>query len=252
MTLHRPAIEVGRIAPLRHKEAMWLAHTEYQRLSVLLDNLGDEDWARPTCCPPWTVRDMATHVLGYLRACSSPREMLRQLRLARKRDGSFIDAMSALQVSEMADLSAAEIRAQVGSLILPAVRGRSQVPAWLRHLAKVPAELPVSGVREKWRLGFVVDTIGTRDVWTHRGDICRAVGREPELTPEHDGRLVADVVGEWARRHSRPFTLRLEGPAGGAYSNGSADSEHSYDAVEFCRLLSGRGGYPPLNTEVPF
>lgn len=61
------------------------------------------------------------------------------------------------------------------------------------------------------------------------------------LTPEHDGRLVADVVGEWARRHGRPFTLRLTGPAGGHFAaGGGGDETVELDAVEFCRILSGR------------
>jgi len=36
------------------------------------------------------------------------------------------------------------------------------------------------------------------------------------LTPDHDARIVADVVAEWAGRHGRPFTLHLTGPAGGS------------------------------------
>src|SRR5260221_14761809 len=48
-----------------------------------------------------------------------------------------------------------------------------------------------------------------------RLDVSRATGRPMELTAGHDGRLVADVVGDWARRHAQPFTLTLTGPAGG-------------------------------------
>lgn len=252
MTLHRSVADVSTISPVRHDEAMWLAHTEYQRLSTLLSSLDASDWTRPTCCPPWTVRDMATHLLGYMRACSSPREMLRQVRLAGKREGGIVDAVSALQVHEMADLSPIEIVTEMRALIVPATRGRDGVPAIIRRVAKMTAELPVSGRKESWRLGFVVDIIGTRDVWMHRCDIGRAVGRELELTPEHDGRLIADVVREWTRRLGHPVGLTLYGPAGGSFSSGSTDVEHAYDAVEFCRLLSGRGGVPPLGTEVPF
>ena len=41
----------------------------------------------------------------------------------------------------------------------------------------------------------------------------RAAGVPPELTPEHDGRIVADVVAEWSRRHGQPYVLTLTGPA---------------------------------------
>ena len=251
MTVH-PTVDARAIAPIGHAEAMRLARTEYARLSTMLSSLDDEQWAAPTICTPWTVRDMATHLLGYMRAVSSAREMARQSRLAHRNGGSFIDAMSALQVSELADLRPAEITGELRALIDPAVRGRTRVPGWLRRVARVPAELPVCGARERWPLGFVVDIIGTRDGWMHRMDICVAVGQEPELTPEHDGRLVADVVADWAVRSGLPFELRLDGPAGGAYSSGRAGQALGYDAVEFCRLLSGRGGTPPLGVEVPF
>ena len=33
-----------------------------------------------------------------------------------------------------------------------------------------------------------------------------------QLTPEHDGRLVADIVAEWASIHGEPFELVLDGP----------------------------------------
>jgi hypothetical protein len=43
----------------------------------------------------------------------------------------------------------------------------------------------------------------TRDVWCHRIDICHATGRPMDLKPDHDGRLVADIVAEWAGRAPR-------------------------------------------------
>jgi hypothetical protein len=73
-------------------------------------------------------------------------------------------------------------------------------------------------------------------------------------TPEHDGVLVADVVGEWARTHGQPFRLVLTGPAGGEFHHGTGgEAIGPLDAVEFCRILSGRGaGSGLLTTEVPF
>lgn len=81
-------------------------------------------------------------------------------------------------------------------------------------------------------------------------------GRPPELTASHDGRIVADIVAEWARRHGRPFTLDLTGPAGGTYTSrpGPPGAERiSLDAVEFCRALAGRAPATGLlTTIVPF
>jgi hypothetical protein len=73
------------------------------------------------------------------------------------------------------------------------------------------------------------------------------------LTYEHDGRIVADVVADWARRHGRPFTPRLDGPAGGAFTGGQDGPDIRLDAVEFCRILSGRSSADGLlATFVPF
>ena len=87
----------------------------------------------------------------------------------------------------------------------------------------------------------------------HRADIARATGAEMFLTPEHDGRIIADVVAEWARRHGKPFTLALTGPAGGEYIGGQDGDRITLDAVEFCRTLAGRAnGAGLLAQQVPF
>lgn len=102
-------------------------------------------------------------------------------------------------------------------------------------------------------MGYLLDVILTRDPWMHRVDIARATGREMELSPEHDGRIVADVVAEWPCRHGAPFTLTLTGPAGGTYVSGDDGEQVTIDAVEFCRTLSGRAtGTGLLTHAVPF
>ena len=111
---------------------------------------------------------------------------------------------------------------------------------------------------ERWTLGYMTDVILTRDTWMHRSDIAVATGREMTLTADHDGVLVADVAAEWAGRHGQPCTLTLTGPAGGSWTfRGSAPAADppvlELDAVEFCRILSGRGsGLGLLATRVPF
>jgi hypothetical protein len=124
------------------------------------------------------------------------------------------------------------------------------MPAPLRRM-RMKVDPPFAS--ERWRLGYLMDVIYNRDAWMHRVDISRAIGRDPVLTAEHDGRLVADIVSEWARRHGKSFTLTLTGPAGGAYIAGDGGEQMELDAVEFCRILSGRAqGTGLLTTEVPF
>ena len=45
-------IIVDRFAPLR------------ANLLTLLADLGEDDWARPTAAPRWSVKDVASHLLG--------------------------------------------------------------------------------------------------------------------------------------------------------------------------------------------
>ncbi len=72
-----------------------------------------------------------------------------------------------------------------------------------------------------------------------------------ELTPEHDGVLVADVVAEWGQRLGKPFALELTGPAGGSWPG--AEEPAVVDAVEFCRAVSGRGSVAATHgVAVPF
>jgi hypothetical protein len=116
-----------------------------------------------------------------------------------------------------------------------------------------PEEQVIGDVTERWTFGYLMDVILTRDPWMHRVDIARATGHSLELTAEADGVLVDDVVREWAGRHGQPYRLRLTGPAGGSWSAGEGGPELERDAVEFCRLLSGRGhGTGLLAQEVPF
>jgi uncharacterized protein (TIGR03083 family) len=251
MTTSAPERTRPRPPALDRTTAHRLAATEYDRFLALLRDLGSEDWARPTACPGWDVRLMAAHVLGMAEMASSTRETLRQNRLAGKAGGG-IDALTALQVREHADLDGAALLDRLAAAFPRALRGRQRVSRFAGRL-KLPEEQVVGPDREWWRVGFLLDVVLTRDVWMHRTDIARATDRELRLTPEHDGVLVADVVAEWAQRHGSPYRLRLTGPAGGEWASGQGGEEIEADAVEFCRLLSGRGhGEGLLAQQVPF
>lgn len=237
---------------------MRLAAREYALFVDQLQELSVDDWSRPTPCPAWDVHAMACHALGMAEMAASVPEMLRQMWAARRADGLFIDALTDLQVAKHAGRPPAEVVARFAAVSSRAAAGRRRMPAFVRKARLPDQPLDERGEQtETWTLGYLVDVILTRDPWMHRSDIAVATGRQMTLTAAHDGVLVADVAAEWAARHGRPVTLSLTGPAGGTWTfNHSSDGEvESYrlDAVEFCRILSGRGGSGGLlATRVPF
>jgi len=250
-------IDVTTIEPWTHREAMRLQAQELERTLASLRSLDETAWSTATDCPAWDVRAMCQHVLGACEAGASIRENVHQMRLAmahrRRRGGPLESALSHVQVRERADLSPTQIVERLTAIAPKTVRGRTRVPAFMRNHARLAVDGPV---HEKWTLGYLVDTIYLRDLWMHRVDVARAVGRPLDLSADHDGQIVADVVAEWARRHGQPFVLELSGPAGGTYAQGphSTTTEHlTLDAVEFCRTLAGRTPATGLlATIVPF
>jgi hypothetical protein len=89
-------------------------------------------------------------------------------------------------------------------------------------------------------VSYLFDMGFTRDLWMHRIDLTHAAGTPFDADAEHDGRIVADLVAEWATTHGDPFTLTLTGPAGGGYSSGDGGEHVELDALDFCRTLAGR------------
>ena len=241
----------SRVAGLGRDLARQLAATEYGRFESLLRSLAPDEWARPTECPAWDVRAMAGHVLGMTEIAATLRSTVAQ-NVAAARAGGGIDALTAVQVRKTAALSPGELVERFADVAPRAVRGRRRLVSVIGRFT-LPEDQVVGEQRERWTLGFLLDVVLTRDTWMHRADISRAVGRPMELTPEHDGVLVADVVAEWAQRHGRPYRLRLTGPAGGEWAAGDGGPELELDAVDFCRQLSGRGaGTGLLGEQVPF
>ena len=249
-------IDTTSIAPIDHLEAMDLQAVELDRAIALLSTLDPDQWATQTVCPDWDVRQMWLHVLGACEAGASMRENMRQMLAARKRckqlDVPLEAGLSGVQVAERETLSPTQLVKRLEQIAPKTIKGRSRTPRPMRAI-KMGVDAPVV---EKWALGYLIDIIYLRDAWVHRVDTARATGASLELTPDHDGRIVADVVSEWARRHGQPFTLELTGPAGGSFTGGSGDDDREsivMDAIEFCCVLAGRGEATGLmTTTVPF
>lgn len=229
-----------------------LAEEETAQMVAVLRSLDESDWSKPTDCPAWDVRAVAGHVLGMTETFGSLRRFAHDMRAAGPAagDGDFIDGLTAIQVRDHAALTASEL---IEHLAIAGPR-QARWRAGRRLMRHIPMKQAMAdGSTETWKAGYLFDTILTRDTWMHRVDVARATCRPMVLRPEHDGVLVADVVAEWARRHGKPFTLRLEGPAGGTYTHAGGGVEIVIDAVEFCRTLSGRGPAEGLLAQaVPF
>jgi uncharacterized protein (TIGR03083 family) len=233
--------DVAKVPRIKHKEAMQIAAEENHRFAELLKSLEPEDWVKPTDCTRWDVRALAAHVIGSAAGQASPREFIRQVRTGRPIVQEIAahywwDGMNELQVRERADMTAAQLISEWEAISVKALRSRTRLPRPIAHLPLLNLPAPVG----RQAVLYLFDVGFTRDVWMHRVDLARAVGKPPDLTAAHDGRLMADIVAEWAGTHGEPFDLVLEGPAGGRFRCGT-DGEHIViDAVEFGRILAER------------
>lgn len=239
-----------RITP--GEDATRLATAAYDQMIGLLESLGPDDWQRPTDCTDWTVHLMVAHLVGAARGHASTRELVRQavhgLRHKAEHDGNDLDAMNALQVADNRNLSPAELVEDLRRLAPAAVRARmrrARLAGWVRlPIAASGSWSP--GVPRSVSLADLSQVVLTRDVWMHRLDISRAVGRRLVPTPDVDGRMVADVVGEWFARHGQPVRLLLSGPAGGEFVSGTGGPDLHADAMDVVRVLAGRPADGPV------
>ena len=226
------------LQPLTHRRWMEVAEAQNAAFMKLLRNLDEAEWAQPTECEPWTVKDMAAHVLGTAELFTSFSQIRRQVPGAWKRKaelGNQLNAMNDIQVEDRRGLSTEDLLSRLDDRLERCMRLR-------RRVGGVGKVLPLydSSVLGLTTARYLFDTIMCRDVFMHRIDISRAIGRPVDLIHE-DRDLVADIVRDWTRRAKPDVRLDLTGPVGGSFVAGSGAASISGDAVEFCRFLSGRG-----------
>jgi uncharacterized protein (TIGR03083 family) len=163
----------------------------------LLRGLGDDEWARPTVCPGWTVKDIAAHVLGDHVGRLS---MLRDGYLAlRPRDGeafpAFLDRINDEWVTAASRISPpllVELLSSVGDQVVEFWQG---------------ADIDAMGGSVSWAgpESHPVWLDAARDFseyWTHHQQICDAAGRSGLTGP----RYLEPVLDTFMR--ALPHTLR--------------------------------------------
>jgi uncharacterized protein (TIGR03083 family) len=243
------AQRADQIRPIDHKEAMELTAAENARLLAQLRGLTERQWQAPTDCTGWSVRDIVVHLIASAQAQANPLEFARQALTGRRLTAEigghhWVDGLNEAQLRARRQWTPAELPELWARHSAAALKARRRMPAPVRALPLLPIGTGL-GVHIGWQpIGYLFDMGFTRDVWTHRIDIARAAGIEPELSREHDGRIIADILAEWSRRHGQPYSLVLTGPAGGQFTSGAANDAQTVDAVEFVRILSGRAEGP--------
>jgi uncharacterized protein (TIGR03083 family) len=240
-----------QIPAVSHAEAMLLTSAENLRLLTQLRGLDGGQWQAATDCTRWTVRDVVVHLVASAQAQANPIEFVRQVLAGRRLTAEiggehWVDGLNEAQLRARTEWAPAMLPDSWQRHSAAALKARRRMPAPIRALPVLPIGTGL-GVHIGWQpIGYLFAMGFTRDVWMHRIDIARATGIPLELTHEHDGRIVADIVAEWSRRHGQPYTLTLTGPAGGEFRSGGGGDPETVDAVEFARILSGRAEGPGI------
>jgi uncharacterized protein (TIGR03083 family) len=221
---------------IKAAEGQALAVALAQRFVSLLDELSPAEWDTVTSCDPWTVKDMAAHLLGWADALCSPRALTAQTRAAlrrRKRFGNLLDAQNDAQVELARDLSPEQVLERLRVMLPRAARLRRRVGGALHY---VPAYASFLG--GTFNVGYLMNVIFPRDLIVHTLDVCAATGR-PVAFGAADVRIATDMLKDWARRTGADATLDLAG-LGTFVARTGTRAHISADGGAFILHLAGR------------
>ena len=238
-----PSSAIARPTPA---EAEPVAAAEVAAFIAQLRALEDQDWSKPTDCTGWDVHDVAAHVTYALRESAKPlwlvADSLIGLRYIRQ---GPVNALNHAQVVRGRQRRPAELIAELDRIGPAAVRARRRFPQLLRRIP-LPLE-PLAGSD----VADLMDIVYVRDMFIHRIDIAKAVGRDVDRSG-HVAQLFEQVVRDLGLAWSGPpVTLVLTGEGGGTWSlgNGEPVATISVDAVEYLRLLAGREDAPAVEVD---
>jgi uncharacterized protein (TIGR03083 family) len=186
-----PVIQSRNIPRIQHDEAMAITAEENRRLWELLVEIRPDQWSLPTDCTRWDVRAIVIHLIASAEAQASAVEFVRQAvvgsRLTKQIGGIYpVDGLNEAGLRARSHLTPAELPELWSSVAARALRARRRMPRPIRAL-------PLLRLAPKyWKpVGYLYDIGFTRDVWMHRVDLSRAIGRTFDATAAHDGRIVA-------------------------------------------------------------
>ena len=237
------------------EEALRMLRRESDAFAATLAELASADWDRPTTCPPWTVRQLAAHVIRQVDAyILSVKQGMRgepaepEPREARAR-----------RVNEIAAQEPAQILAQFRETT-------DHFERWFGQLS--PEQLDVAGPHShgpRTAAWFVEQRLS--ELAFHRRDLDLSLGREPDLD-QATARFLLPMLVELnvpaivrrdqtggqgtyrlTVRDEPAATWRLEFAPGALTVTpgpGHADASFEADAAALGLLLYGRARWPEL------
>ena len=207
-TAHAAPVLLAQQPGIKAAEGRDLSIALADRYLTLLEDLSPDEWQAVTSCDPWTVKDIAAHLLGWADALSSPSALASQGRAAlqrRKRFGNLLDAQNDAQVEAGRALTPEQLVERMRVMLPRAARLRRRLGGALHY---VPAYASFLG--GTFNVGYLMNSIFPRDLIVHTLDVCAATGRTPSFgAPEQ--RIAGDMLKDWARRTGADATLELAG-----------------------------------------
>ena len=228
-------------------EALQLAEELAPAFVSFLESLRADSWDATTICAPWTVKDIAAHLLGWAEALTSWTEMRSQVARALRRAkefGNTTDAQNEVQVEDRRDLSREELLLRLRAKLPASARSRRKMARFVHYM---PAYVPFLG--GVINLGYVLNPIFLRDLVVHTIDIADAAGRKPDFGPAAR-RVVADMMKDWSRRNEVEARFELSGSIGGTYVYGTGRrGTISGRDVDLINVWAGRADPALLDVE---
>jgi uncharacterized protein (TIGR03083 family) len=229
------------IPSINAEEASQIAAFELDQVLGLLEQLEGDDWAQPTDCTEWNIRDMTAHLAGACAGHATWKDFRRQAIFNPHIFKTIVtvDGINTRQLEDRVDKSPHELVDELREVGPKAVRTRKNLPGILRIL-HIPAK-PMSGFMS---IRYLVDVIYPRDQWMHRMDICRATRKTLVITPGHDDHLLDQVMRDVAKTlHGKlAIQVNITGALRASYRFGSGEpmAELDIDFLTFNRRASMR------------
>jgi len=186
----------------------------------LLRRLGPGEWAQPTACPGWDVKDIAAHVLGDHIG-----------RLSRHRDGhlappprdgeplpAFLDRINSEWVTAARRISARVLTDQLSAF-------GGQIAAFWQTIDLDALGEPVTWAGPEPAPAWLDAARDFTEYWTHHQQICEATGRPGLTGPDYLGpvlntflRALPHTLRSLTAPDGTAIQMTVTGPSGGQWT----------------------------------